>query len=347
VGRRTLTAVACCAAATAVALVLGGCGGEDSDVRDVPFADVQAVFARNGCTACHPGVNSSLDLTAGRSYDQLVGIRALEDPRLYRVVAGDPGKSFLYLKLGGDAPIFDIPAIGTRMPPQSAPIAADDLALVRDWILGGAKDADGETGGPEVATPGTPPTGIRDAELATQRRGTGSITGTVIGQDRRPLAGAFVTLLLAGEELEGGEEHYRVAETDAEGRFTLDDAPAGRFLLKAYAPDSIYVSRIVALGEGETEEIEFGLPDRNVPNPTVSGARVTGLELSMDVRGTNLDGNYTLAVNPDAGVTVELHSPDNAPGRWSATLPRAIPGRWVFLAVDEQCNVSTFLSPGS
>ncbi|MBA2295237.1 MAG: carboxypeptidase regulatory-like domain-containing protein, partial [Actinobacteria bacterium] len=242
------------------------------------------------------------------------------------------------------APIADIPAIGTRMPPQSPPVPAADLATVRDWILGGAKDANGETGGPKVTTPGSPPTGLRDAELATDRRGSGTITGSVVGEDREPLAGAFVTLLLAGEELEGGEEHYRVAETDAEGRFTLSDAPSGRFLLKAYAPNAIYVSRIVALDEGETEEIEFGLPSRVVPNPTISAPRVEGLELSLDVRGTNLDGNYTLAVNPDAGVTVELHSVDNAPGRWRATIPKPLPGRWVFMAVDEQCNISRFLT---
>jgi len=353
VPRRLLTTPLVLAATFAVALTVSACGSDDDEggegaaVREVPYTRVQAVFEKHGCISCHPGVNPSLDLTAGKSYDDLVGVRALEDPRLYRVVAGDPGKSFLYLKLGADAPIDDIPAIGTRMPPQAPPIPGADKAIVRDWILGGAKGADGKTGGPEVTTPGSPPTGLRDAELATDRRGTGSITGSVIGQDREPIVGAFVTLLLAGEQLEGGEEHYRVAETDAEGRFTLDDAPAGRFLLKAYAPSSIYVSRIVALEAGETEEIEFGLPTRVVRNPTISAPEVEGLELSLDVRGSNLDGNYTLAVNPDAGITVELHNDDNAPGRWRATIPEALPGRWVFMAVDEQCNVSPFLTVGA
>lgn len=343
--RRACTVLLACVLAALASLGLAACGGDDApEVRAVSYGQVQSVFDRNGCIACHPGVNPSLDLTAASSYDELVGIRALEDPRLYRVVAGDPEKSFLYLKIGGAPPIFDIPAIGTRMPPQAPPISAADMALVRDWILGGAKNAQGETGGPEVTTPGSPPTGLADRELATERTGTGSIVGSVIGQDRQPIEGAFVTLLLSGEELEGGEEHYRVATTDAEGRFTLADAPEGRFLLKAYAPNSIYVSRIVALDKGETEEIEFGLPDRVVPNPTISDPKVEGLELSMTVKGTNLDGNYTLAVNPDAGITVELHNIDNAPGRWSAVIPEAVPGRWVFMAVDEQCNVSEFLT---
>ncbi|MFN0155678.1 MAG: carboxypeptidase-like regulatory domain-containing protein [Gaiella sp.] len=327
-------------------VILGGCGGgeERSAVPDVPYAEVQSVFDRNGCVACHPSVNDSLDLTPAASYDSLVGVQALEDPRLYRVVAGDPERSFLYLKIGGAPPLFDIPAIGTRMPPQSPPIPAADMETIRNWILGGAKDENGETRGPEVETPGSPPTGLSDAEVAAETTGTGVITGSVIGQDRRPVAGAFVTLLLTGEQHEGGEEHYRVAQTDAEGNFTLDRAPAGRFLLKAYAPSSIYVSRIVALEEGETEEIEFGLPNRVIPNPVISQPRVEGRKLSMNVRGSNLDGNYTLAVNPEAGVTVELHNDGNEPGRWSAVAPKELPGDWVFLAVDKTCNVSEFIT---
>ena len=122
---------------------------------------------------------------------------------------------------------------------------------------------------------------------------------------------------------------------------------AGRFLLKAYAPNSIYVSRIVALEEGESVEAQFGLPDRNVPNPTISNPSATGLELAMTVRGDDLDGNYTLAVNPGAGLVFELRSPDNAPGRWSTTLEKQLSGPWLFLAVDENCNVSEFITLGA
>jgi hypothetical protein len=320
-----------------------GCGGGDAAPA---YEEVQGVFDKYACTSCHPGVNPSLDLRADVSYDNLVGVEALLDPTLYRVVAGDPAKSFLYLKLGGDPVVADIPAIGTRMPPRAPPIDETDLALVRDWILDGAKGADGETGGPEVTTPGTPPPPVGDTELASKRTGTGSITGTVVDQRREPLSGALVTMLLQGAGLEGGEEHYRVATTDSSGRFTLDNAPSGRFLLKAYAPKSIYVSRIVALEEGETVEIQFGLPDRVVPNPTIADPGVNGLELAMTVRGSDLDGNYTLAVNPGEGLVYELHSPDNAPGRWSTTIPKALPGPWVFMAVDENCNISEFLTVG-
>ena len=321
-----------------------GCGGGgDETGAPVSYGDVQGVFEEYGCTACHPGVNPSLDLTEGNSYDQLVGIRALEDPTLVRVVAGDPERSFLYLKLGGAPPVADIPAIGTRMPPRAPPIDPEDLDLVRRWILQGAKGPDGRTGGPQVPTPGTPP-GDLDVAAATRTEGSATIEGSVVDQRFAPIEGALVTMLLQGAGEEGGEEHYRVAVTDAEGRFTLENAPSGQFLLKAYGPETIYVSRIVALEDGERQEAHFGLPDRIVPNPTISSPAVAGTGLSMTVEGSDLDGNYTLAVNPGAGLVFELHNAGNAPGTWSATSDRQLEGPWIFMAVDEACNVSEFLT---
>jgi carboxypeptidase family protein len=324
---------------------VGGCGGDEADDTGAPvaYAEVQGVFEEYGCASCHPGVNPSLDLTAGKSYDELVGVQALEDPSLYRVVAGDPERSFLYLKLGGAPPVADIPAIGTRMPPRAPPIDADDLDLIRRWILQGAKGPDGRTGGPQVPTPGTPP-GDLDVAEATQTEGSATIAGSVVDQRFDPIEGALVTMLLEGAGQEGGEEHYRVAVTNSEGRFTLADAPTGRFLLKAYGPNTIYVSRIVALEDGEREEVRFGLPDRVVDNPKISGPRVDGTRLSMTVQGSDLDGNYTLAVNPQAGLVFELHNADNAPGTWSATIEPELDGPWIFMAVDQTCNVSEFLT---
>ena len=338
---RLLALVALLAGAATVA----GCGGNDAEEAGAPVAyeEVQRVFEEYGCTACHPGANPSLDLTKGKSYDQLVGIRALEDPTLYRVVAGDPERSFLYLKLGGAPPVADIPAIGTRMPPRAPPIDPDDLDLIRRWILQGAKDVDGRIGGPQGATPGTPP-GDLDRELAGEPEGSATIVGSVVDQRRQPLEGALVTMLLAGEDQEGGEEHYRVVVTDAQGRFELAEAPTGRFLLKAYGPDTIYVSRIVALDDGERQEVHFGLPDRLVDNPAISNPSVEGTSLAMTVAGSDLDGNYTLAVNPRAGLVFELHNAGNAPGTWRATSDRELGGPWIFMAVDESCNVSEFLT---
>jgi hypothetical protein len=336
------------AALLALTAALSGCGGDEAEDTGAPvsYEEVQGVFDKYACASCHPGVNPSLDLTEGSSYDGLVGIRALEDPTLYRVVAGDPERSFLYLKLGGAAPVADIPAIGTRMPPRAPPIDPDDLDLIRRWILQGAVGPDGRTGGPQVPTPGTPP-GDLDVAAATETEGSAAITGSVVDQRFDPIEGALVTMLLQGAAQEGGEEHYRVAVTDARGRFSLDDAPTGQFLLKAYGPDTIYVSRIVALEDGERETVRFGLPDRVVENPEISNPRVDGTRLSMTVDGNDLDGNYTLAVNPRAGLVFELHNAGNAPGAWSATIERELEGPWIFMAVDETCNVSEFLTVGA
>ena len=157
-------------------------------------------------------------------------------------------------------------------------------------------------------------------------------------------------MLLQGAELPGGEEHYRVAVTDASGSFTLPDAPTGRFLLKAYAPSTIYVSRIVALEDGETATIRFGLPDRVVENPAISQAKVrstaSGTEVSMNVQGVELDPNYTLAVNVESGLVFELANSEapEQPGTWSATIDQELGGEWIFMAVDKTCNVSDFIT---
>ena len=125
-------------AAAGLALASGGCGSANRENatsgKQVAYRQIQAIFAKYGCTGCHPSVNPSLSLQPGKSYASLVGVQALEDPRLYRVVAGDPDRSFLFLKIGGDPAVADIPAIGGRMPPGSPPIAAADMDLIRTWI---------------------------------------------------------------------------------------------------------------------------------------------------------------------------------------------------------------------
>lgn len=340
------------AAAGGVVLVAAsGCGGSGSRSTatddTVRFTQVQAVFVKYNCAACHPIVNPSIDFRPGHEYASIVGVRALEDPRLVRVVAGDPERSFLFRKIAGDPKLGDIPSIGARMPQGAPRMAQADIDLVAAWIRQGAKNADGKTTGPTVPTPGDPGPSPVGREPAGPT-GTATIRGTVEDQRHRPLPGAIVTLLLRGNDQAGGEEHYRVAATDAHGRYELKRAPVGQYLLKAYASRRIYVSRIVALTDRETATVDFGLPKALIPNPTIAapevqrdGARTT---VSMTVRGNSLDPNYTLAVNPAAGLVFELHRPGGGPGRWSRTIARTLTGPWLFLAVDHQCNISEFLT---
>ncbi len=339
--------VALAGAAISLAAGCGGSGKHSASSKPVRFAQVQAVFVKYQCAACHPIVNSSLDLRPGHEYASLVGVRALEDPRLVRVIAGDAESSFLYQKIAGDPKLNDIPAIGARMPQAAPRMAQADLDLIAAWIRQGARNAHGKTAGPTVPTPGSAvasPVGSEPSDPT----GDATIQGVVEDQQHHPLPAAIVTLLLRGQNQPGGEEHYRVAATDSRGHYRLPNAPVGQYLLKAYAPERIYVSRIVALGDHQTATIDFGLPNRVIPNPVVAHPHVVrtaaGTALAMTVTGNALDPNYTLAVNPDAGLVFELHRPDGGAGLWTRTISRRLPGRWIFLAVDHQCNISGFLT---
>ena len=327
----------------AAALVVSRTGTGGGGGRRIAYAQIQRVF-NESCTSCHPSVNPSLDLRPGRSYASLINRRALEDPGYYRVVAGDPGKSFLYLKVAGFAPAAQV---GGRMPFRQAPLPTSAIRLLRDWIDQGARGPDGKLPPPAVGTPGSEPP-LPTLPAASRPTGTGAITGTVIDEQRRPIGNALVTLLLRGPNQPGGEEHYRVTATDAKGRFVLAHAPAGTFELKAYAPRRIYVSHIVALRAGGSVSIAFGLPTRALTTPTISHARVRvdgrGEVLSMTVHGPSLDPNYTLAANPGSGRVFELRRPGATEGTWSRTIAHRLPGRWIFLAVDRLCSVGSFIT---
>jgi hypothetical protein len=120
--------------------VRAAAGGRQSDpvvlsvvVNAPDFArDVQPIFDAN-CTLCH-GFDGNLNLAAGASYGNLVGVRAFSSP-LLRVTPGDPAHSFLYVKIalcpGPDCS-------GVRMPRGGAPLPAADIQIIHDWIAGGA-----------------------------------------------------------------------------------------------------------------------------------------------------------------------------------------------------------------
>ncbi|MBA3736277.1 MAG: carboxypeptidase regulatory-like domain-containing protein [Actinobacteria bacterium] len=334
------------AAVAGITIAVAGCGGSGGNAT-ARYTQVQAVFVKYQCAACHPVVNPSLDLRPGHEYASLVGVRAVEDPRLVRVIAGDPERSFLYQKIAGDPQLHNIPAIGARMPQGAPRMAQADIDLINAWIKQGAQNAQGKTAGPAVPTPGVAVASPVGSEPPGPT-GTSTIKGVVEDERHRPLPGAIVTLLLRGQDQPDGEEHYRAAATDARGRYELRQAPVGQYLLKAYASKRIYVSRIVALADRQTATVDFGLPPALIRNPVIAAPHVrragAGTTLSMTVTGNALDPNYTLAVNPGAGLVFELHRPDGGPGLWTRTIPRTLSGRWIFLAVDHQCDISEFLT---
>jgi hypothetical protein len=322
-------------------LVVRGPGsGRTSLVR---YADVQAIFDRS-CVSCHPLVNTGLNLTADSAYAALINTRALEDPNYLRVVVGDPEKSFLYLKVAG---FGREPAVGGRMPLAQAPLPAAEIRTIRDWISQGARGPDGTLPHQNVATPGSPAP-LAKLPFSTRPSGTGTIAGVVRDQAGASIAGALVTLLLRGPGQPGGEEHYTVAMTDRRGSYTLPNAPAGRFELKAYAPRSVYVSHFVALAAGGHANVDFGLARSGTNTPAIRQAKIVprqgGQDIRMNVSGPNLDPNYTLAVNVPTGRVFELHNPGSGAGVWSRQIPDRLTGKWIFLAVDRLCSASAFLT---
>jgi mono/diheme cytochrome c family protein len=341
--------------ATVAVAVMGGGDDKTSKALDsgdpVSFGQVQQVFTKN-CVGCHPSVNGAIDLRPGKSYASIVGVGAIEAPGRVRVIAGDPEASFLYEKIAGNPALGDVPSVGTRMPPMAPVLPREELEIVGRWIAQGAKNDAGET----VSSTAVPVAGasatFTGAARATIESGDGAIAGRVLDEKRRPLPGAIVTLLLKGETLPDGEEHVRAAITNKQGRYRLGNAPIGRIELKAYAPNAIYVSRVIEVASGATTQADFGLPNRKIPNPKISRPRVgktaKGVLLGLRVDGFSLDRNYTVVVNPKAGRVFELRALKNAAGEtragvWKRGLKGKFKGPWIFLAVDETCNVSEFL----
>ena len=317
----------------------------------VPWANVQSLLATK-CSGCHPGVVPSLDLRPSTSYASIVGVRATEDRSLPYVVAGDPEHSFLYLKIAGWPGNHGNPAVGARMPFGEGPLPQAQRELIARWIAQGAKNGDGKTvSAAEVPTPGTVDA-LAAASAPQVVEGDAVIEGTVTDVKHRPLPGAVVSMLVIRKDLPGGEEHYRFGTADARGHYRITKAPIGRIAVKAYSPGTVYVTRYLTTTKGTVTQADVGLPTEVPGNPKVTAAKVVRvgdkLRVSMRVSGSGLDRNYTLAVNPQSGDSVELRaqgSGDEAPGVWSAEVRAAgHGGPWTFFAVTHLCTVSNFLS---
>lgn len=85
---------------------------------------------------CHQGNSpaSGLNLVAP-SFEQLVNTRSFQVPSRIRVIPFDPDNSYLMEKL-----VSSKPTVGLRMPPRFDPLSEEEIAAIRDWILGGAQN---------------------------------------------------------------------------------------------------------------------------------------------------------------------------------------------------------------
>ena len=100
-------------------------------------ADVEPLLDRR-CTGrgCHGGARpaASLDLSAGRSYAEIVGVAA-SCGSAPLVTPGDVGASYLWNKLTGVGICS-----GNQMPKTGEALASGELDVIRSWICRGAND---------------------------------------------------------------------------------------------------------------------------------------------------------------------------------------------------------------
>lgn len=92
-------------------------------------SQIQPIF--DTCSNCHnENGPAGLDLRAGESYDNLVGVISTTNPARLRVDPFEPEVSALFLAVSCDSP----GGPGFRMPGTDLPTRA----LIRDWIAQGA-----------------------------------------------------------------------------------------------------------------------------------------------------------------------------------------------------------------
>jgi hypothetical protein len=126
-----------------LALAAAACGTQKSPTEPLSPVDPSATFTRvqseiftPSCafSGCHAGATpqQGMDLSAGKSYGQIVGVKATESTRL-RIAPGDVALSYLVSKTAGDATIT-----GSRMPLGGPYLSDQKQQLLADWVRRGA-----------------------------------------------------------------------------------------------------------------------------------------------------------------------------------------------------------------
>jgi hypothetical protein len=98
--------------------------------------DVEPILVK-ACSECHGGDNpkKGLDLSQGKGFERLVGVKSQEVPEMLLAKAGDPAGSYLWLKVTHTA------TQGKGMPRTlfgSKKLPQADLDVIQNWIIQGA-----------------------------------------------------------------------------------------------------------------------------------------------------------------------------------------------------------------
>jgi hypothetical protein len=115
----------------------GGTGGTTGPVT-ADFESIQENVFTPICSPCHSGASApeGLMLDAAHSYNLLVGVPSTEVPTFDRVKPGNPGDSYIILKLTNAPGI-----VGAQMPYMETPLMPDVINAIRQWITNGAPPA--------------------------------------------------------------------------------------------------------------------------------------------------------------------------------------------------------------
>ena len=123
---------------------LVACGGSDDPPAAAPIipvdptlSDIQAKILTPTCATagCHDGTatDNKLNLTAGKTYGQTVGIGSEKVANATLVTAGDPAKSLMYTLLSaGQGNANKMPKAGT--------LPENQKEAIRLWIANGANN---------------------------------------------------------------------------------------------------------------------------------------------------------------------------------------------------------------
>jgi hypothetical protein len=109
------------------------------------FAEKVRPFVVQRCSSCHGGPSPVASLTlggvSGASSEIIKGLVNVDATNLeYKlVVPGQPEKSWLYLKASGEAESATCTScVRDQMPPAGEKLSADQISLLRQWIMNGA-----------------------------------------------------------------------------------------------------------------------------------------------------------------------------------------------------------------
>jgi len=129
-----------------VMLIAVGCGGDGvltgpagPPTGDAPtLTSLQSTIFTPKCAidGCHtgPAPQQGMNLSAGKTFVNTVGVDVTELPGYLRVVAGSSSDSYLYMKLVADPRI-----VGEQMP-FGGMLTSAEIDSVRAWIDAGALD---------------------------------------------------------------------------------------------------------------------------------------------------------------------------------------------------------------